>query len=364
MAIGPRKYGRRKHRLVAKPRRPRASSSVAGGGPWTPAAYRARETQERPVQGERLNVSEPLPTSEAPILESAWTLSAFAQREALRQAQALADRGPPQESEWTPAAYGAREALRHGREIDGDQPVQESDWTLAAYAERSASLPGASETTATATRAVERPTAPEVRIDFRPARFEPAAAQKSRFPARAMIYAAGAAAVLVGGVSLWRAGTPSGDGSPRKVEAIRRVAPAPATAPDVESAPTAVPAPPPPPEPDKPAAAGAGAPSNPAPVVEPEAAAQTPPAAPRPALVAPDAASPSKTESAPKLPGPPAAAPGRPGEGRPSASGKKTHGAEPHPKPARDSRREARAPASWLDQVVNSVKRFGRALTP
>ncbi len=376
MAFGPRKKGRR-HRPAAKSRlKRRAPSPVASLRPWTPAAYREQAARAQFGGSSRSPGQESQRHGDTPVLESDWTLAAFALRaETRREEGALTPRpdsqwlpdAPILVSEWSLPAFAAREELRLAQE--GSPPIEESDWTLVAYRERTEAIAAAGGAVTAA--GTEEDAAPPIRVDFRPARFDRPTLETpspgGRFWSRSLVYASGVAAVVTIGALFFR------------------------SAPPVTPAPTATNAPKsealdPPPAP--PRREPAATPATTAPQSAPLADTPNPPApntgavgasppagaASPPALGAPQAQPQSvesgvpasdKAETRPPQPPATAATPARPAEGRSSAGApKKTRVSEPHQRHTRDSAPARRGPAGWFDEVVNSVKRFGRALTP
>lgn len=330
MAVGPRRKGG-KRRLVGKPRRPRRGAAPPGdASPWTPAAYRAREVLHR--QREMSSSDQPAgrgsPRPDAPVLESDWTLAACAAREAMRAAQ------------------------------EASPPILESDWTLAAYRARMESVPATSPAPTKTAASEDAPqSAPEIRIDARPARFDrPAADLSGPSPAsrrRPLVYLAGAAAAAVVGALLLRSPSPPPPpAAPRSApEPNRPPTPVPAKIP-APNASTALPVP----------AAPPAEPLKAAPVTTPDASTGGQPALanPPPAAGTPQATPPAqnvpanKSEAGAQQSPATTATPARPAESRATNGAKKTR-----QKPAR----ERRAAPSLLDQLSDSVKRLGRFFT-
>lgn len=377
MAFGPRKKGRGR-RPTAKPRlRRRVPLPVAAVSPWTPADYREREARAQIVY----SAPSPRPDSpsgpDAPILESDWTLSAFAARSAPHNGADAAAPAPARQylpdapilvSDWSLPAYAAREEIRLAQE--STDPIEESDWTLVAYRKRTAAVAAAGDA-ATAGGTAEKE-APSIRIDFRPARFDRPTTEfptpARAFWSRSLAYASGLAAVVAIGALFFRSSSPPVPPAPTAANAPRPEALRPPPAPP-RPEPAAPPAPPvpetaPPANTPPPSAANSSAVGGaPTPAVASPPAARAPQAPSDPAESAAPAA--GKAETKPPQPPATSATPVRPAEGRaPASPARKAHVSEPHQRHARDAAPARRGVAGWFDEVVKSVKRLGRTLTP
>lgn len=356
MAVGPRKHGKGR-RPVVKRRRKSVTARVNAESPWSPAAYRARDLRRSLETAPAAAPDDPDPRPDARVFESESTDSANAGREALQPAQKPSS--PILESQWTLDAYAAREAVRRFEEAS--PPIMESDWTLGAYRERNEAIPAAPRTTTQiSTGRAAEPTAPEIRIDFAPAWLDRPQPGGKGPPSRRFAYAAGALAIVATGAFLLRPEAPVAT-PPMAADGLNAKASPPQT-----PAPPAATTPTPPPVSTVPASTQSVEPSHALPLEK--GASPNPPATT--GASAPGALpAPSGVSATPPPPGagaqptPASAIPARPADNRAAAPPRKPRAADSHQK-GRERGREERGPSNWFDQMVNSVKRLGRVLTP
>jgi hypothetical protein len=343
MAFGPRKKGPGR-RLVTRPRLQRRKPlPTASRQFWRPAADPEREAQEQSSLSGLTIQPIPQPCCDAAVFESNWTLDAFAARTARRLGESVS----------TP---------QHAPQSLLEAAILESDWTLAAYRTRAEKI-AATPASPAGSGARENAT-PGLRLDFRPIRLdEPTVETRPQardFWVRSLAYAASVVIVVAIGAAAFRPAStvetaPAISKTPQN-GGLRPppAAPLPATN-NFESAP--------PVEPRKTADPEFSAGDVP-PVAGPASpAAKTPPAVPDRAET--DAPTPGKAEPRPAQAPAVSSGPPRPTEGRPAASApRKARAPESRHNAMREPSRAQRGISGWFDDMVKSVKRLGRALTP